>query len=690
MFNKSVVIILAVLLILVCVTGLIVAGIWQLTATINEESANTAIDQPATITSTPTSNLTQAPVAATPNPTHTTTTETDTTTDEDQLLPSPESVDPTATPAPQLSTEETLQQAILPERDQRQLAIRLVNNGQDIPATSPQPAWALGDTDTFWITDNTQTPPRQFQVEATVQYITDHSYWWVQSDMTTKGEALERSAELFESATYPTTRAFFGSEWSPGVDEDVRVHIFMGNVPGVAGYYSASNEYTAEVDTYSNEREMFFINLNAISPGTQGFDSVLAHEFQHMIHWHQDRNEDTWLNEGASELSAFINGYGSSNFLGAHTSVPDTQLTGWGDSPGGSAANYGGSFRFLAYFLQRYGDEMMKAVVAHPQNGTLSFDEVLAEQGYEERFNDIFTDFLIANTLQDTTAGEGLWGYENLPPNPIAITEQHNSYPTEAQTIVNQYGGDYIELTGMGDLTIEFTGATQVKVINNEPYSGNHQWYSHRGDDTNTRLTHAFDLTEVNKATLNYWIWYDIETDWDYGYVEVSTNGGTSWDILATPYTDDSNPTGNAYGPGYTGSSDGWLEESLDLTPYAGQEILVRFEYVTDDAVNRPGWAVDDMSIPEIGFFDDAESGPGNWQAEGFVHIDNTLPQYFSVQLIEIGQETTVRPFLLNETNQGSLTIEGLGTTVDRAILVVSGLTPVTSQPASYQYKITQ
>jgi hypothetical protein len=585
--------------------------------------------------------------------------------------------------------------ANLPERDQRLLAIRLKNQGKNIPEvvkTAPV-QYRMGDADTFWITDNGATPPRQFKAVATLKYITDHSYWWVADGLNVSQADLQRSADRFENQTYPTNRAFFGSEWSPGVDNDPRVHIFMGDVPGVAGYFSASNLFLQQVEPYSNEREMFYINLNALPPGNTYFDSVLAHEFQHMIHWWQDRNENTWVNEGMSELAPFINGYGASTFAGIYAFTPDTQLTGWPDMPGDAAANYGGSFLFMAYFLQRFGEEMTRAVVTNQANGVVGFNAVLEASGYNERFDDIFADFLIANYLNDPSLNQGRWGYHDLTPEQVAVTQIHSVYPAQAQATVNQYGADYIELNGQGDVTLDFSGNTQVKVVDNQAHSGRFQWYSHRGDDSNPRLTRAFDLRQVTSATLNYWTWFDIESDWDYGYVEVSTDSGQSWRILQTPHSATTNPSGNAYGPGYTGKSGdgpGWLEEKLDLTPYTGQEILLRFEYVTDDAVNRPGWTLDDVSIPEIGFYDDMENGDNGWQAEGFVRMDNLLPQYFLVQVIEMGHDQVrVRSIPLDENNRGSLTLTGLGDTLDRAILVISGLTPVTNQLAEYQYQLS-
>lgn len=590
------------------------------------------------------------------------------------------------------TTEQLLLETILPARDQRLLAMRLKHAGREVPEivkTTPV-AYQVGNTDTFWVIDNSQTPPRQFEANATLRYITAHSYWWVADGYEVDEADLKRSAEQFENHTYPTNREFFGSEWSPGVDSDVRVHIFMGDVPGVAGLFSASNSYSNLAEPYSNEREMFYINLGALPLGTTTFDSVLSHEFQHMIHWAQDRNEDTWVNEGMSELAPFINGYGASSFTNIFSGAPDTQLTSWADTPNNSIANYGASFRFMAYFLQRYGEEMTQAVVANSNNGVTGFNAVLTAHGQTEQFNDIFADFVVANYLNDPAAGGGHWGYKDFSPDPVAVTEYYDTYPAEGQATVNQYGADYIELTGSGDVTLDFSGSTEVKVVDNDAFSGRYQWYSLRGDDSNTRLTRAFDLRPVASATLNYATWYDIETDWDYAYVEISTDGGETWTILTTPHSATTNPSGNAYGSGYTGiSGDGpaWIEENLDISAYAGQEVQIRFEYVTDDAVNRPGWTIDDISIPEIDFADDVESGVNGWQAEGFVRTDNILPQHFLVQVLKIGVEPELQTMTLDAANHGTVTVEGLGDSLDRVVFIVSGLTPITTQPANYSYQ---
>jgi hypothetical protein len=148
---------------------------------------------------------------------------------------------------------------------------------------------------------------------------------------------------------------------------------------------------------------------------------------------------------------------------------------------------------------------------------------------------------------------------------------------------------------------------------------------------------------------------------------------------------------GNNLGNGWTGKSGGdpaqWVEERVDLTPYAGKTILLRFEYVTDDAVNRPGFCLDDVAIPELSYRDDAETD-GGWQANGFLRANNTVPQRYTVQVIAFGDQTTVTPLPLDEWQRGRLTIAGFGSQVKRAILAVSALAPSTTELAPYEFAV--
>ncbi|HEY64143.1 MAG TPA: hypothetical protein G4O02_06185 [Caldilineae bacterium] len=613
--------------------------------------------------------------------------------------PVPQEATPTPTPAPTrppTETERQLQTVMVPTRDLRDLAIRLRPEVSEIPPTvnPTPPTYRIGDREMFWV-GNTDTD-EHFQIEAELRYITPHVYMWVEVGADVDQEDLERSANRFENEIYPTNRAFFGTEWTPGVDNDPHLTILHARGLGehIAGYYSSADEVSRLAQPYSNEREMFYINLDNVRPGTEFYDSVLAHEFQHMIHWYNDRNEETWVNEGFSELAAVLNGFDIGRADQFFTELPDTQLNTWSDEPGANGPHYGGSFLFMAYFLERFGEELTKAVVASDANGVEGFNEALAAAGRPERFEDIFADWLVANLVNDPDVADGRYGYRSYRPRPVAFDQRHRSYPVRRRSEVHQYAADYILLKGRGDVVIRFQGASTVRLADMQPHSGRFVWWANRADDSDTRLTREFDLTGVDKATLKMWLWYDIEDKYDFVYVEVSTDGGETWTILPGKHTTEENPTGNSFGHGYTGKSGGgdtprWVLEEIDLTPYVGQKVLIRLEYITDDAVNYPGFFVDDISIPEIGYKSDFELDDGGWISEGWIRTDNVLNQRWLVQVVERSRRgIEVRRMRVGPDGTGAIAVDGLGRSGKSAVLIISALAPVTTEKASYEYII--
>jgi hypothetical protein len=516
---------------------------------------------------------------------------------------------------------------------------------------------------------------------------------WVQEDVSFDRAALIRSADTFTSHIYPTTRALFGSEWSPGVDGDLRLHILnassrqMGR--SVAGYYSSADEYSRLANPYSNEREMFYVAMDGgMRPGTEFYDGVLMHEFQHMIHWAADRNEETWLNEGCSELAAYVGGFDPGGFDYEFLSDPDLQLTTWPELADASP-HYGGSFLFALYLYGRFGPDLIRELVAHPGNGTQGLDAVLA--GYGTDFEGVYGDWLVANYVDGMDlVAEPRYSYPERSIGPPSVDRRHDRYPVQRESTVRQYGADYVELAITGDLAIEFSGQRSARLVEADAHSGEHVWWSNRGDDSDMTLTRSYDLRALTSATLQVQMWYDIEADWDYAYVEVSPDEGATWEILAGPSSTTDNPNGNSFGAAYTGSSGGWIEETFDLSAYAGQQVWVRFEYVTDDAVHRAGWLIDDVCLPELGVCDDLESGPGDWQTRGFVYSDNRVKQRHLIQVILLGGAGEVLQVLqmpLDEAQQGRLELRELDRDAT-AVLVISGLAPATTEETSYQYSV--
>ena len=596
-------------------------------------------------------------------------------------------------------TEALLEETVIPERDLHELAIRLRGLPADTPRTvdsSEARTYEVGDRRLFHAS-NVDTE-EQFDLYATLRYKTDHVYMWVEEGEPVGEDDLRAAADLFERQTYETNRAFFGTEWTPGVDNDPHLSILhatnLGN--SVAGYYSSADQFVSEVREDSNEMEMFYINIDNVSVNSAFYNGVLAHEFQHMIHWYNDRNEETWLNEGFSELATYLNGFdvGGSDYLFAD--APDTQLNSWPSGPGAAGANYGGAYLFTSYFLDRFGSDATQALVAHPENSFASVEDVLRDQGSDLSYESLLGDWIAANLLDDPSILDGRYGYEDIDPPSVDVETTYfdNAYPVSEQATVHQHGTDYIELQGRQPLTFTFTGSTKVGLVDTSAHSGQYVWWSNRGDDSNMTLTQGFDLSGVEEATLSYWTWYDIEKDWDYAYVEASTDGGETWDILETPSGVGTNPNGNSFGWAYTGKSGGgetpeWIEEEVDLSAYAGQEVLVRFEYITDDAVTQPGFVLDDVSIPEIGYSSHLEEDEGGWESAGFIRHANVLSQRWLVQMILFGPETSVTRMELGADQSGVWSVP-LARDTDRVVVTVTGLAPVTTEWASYSYQVTE
>jgi len=613
-----------------------------------------------------------------------------------------------ATPTPKpvtwpipTDTLNTLEQVVVPINDLLELAERL--EGKDyIPATiEPPPApYRTGTVRTFWVT-NVDTN-ENFQVDATLRYVTDHTYFWIEDGVSYNQGDLADLAEAFENEIYPTNREFFGSEWSPGVDGDPHIYILYAGGLGwnIAGYFSSADEYHPLAHEYSNTTEMFLFSADNVDLDEAFTYGVLAHEFQHMIHWYQDRNESSWLNEGFSELAALLNGYYEGGPDWEYASNPDRQLTDW-PNDGDTYANYGSAFLFVSYFLDRFGEEATKALVAHPSNGMTSVDLVLEELSISDPLNgqpitadDVFQDWILTNYIQDSDVSDGRYEYYSYSGAPaFDPTRTISTCPlNDVTTDVNQYGVDYIRIQCEGDYTLHFEGSVQVNVLPADPLSGDYYFWSNKGDESDMTLTRQFDFSgHSGPLTFSYWTWYDLETDYDYVYLEASTDG-EDWQILTTPSGTPEDPSGNSYGWGYNSLSGGgntsvWIQESVDISQFAGQTVYLRFEYVTDAAVNGEGLVLDDISIPEAGYFTDFEDGADGWESAGWVRIQNLLPQTFRLALIHYTDAgTTVEYITLNEDITADISIS-IGSD-EEIILVIGGTTRFTRMPAAYRYSI--
>jgi hypothetical protein len=213
-------------------------------------------------------------------------------------------------------------------------------------------------------------------------------------------------------------------------------------------------------------------------------------------------------------------------------------------------------------------------------------------------------------------------------------------------------------------------------------------FWSNKGDESDMTLTREFDFTNVSgPISLDFSMWHDLENDYDYVFLEASTDGGETWQILTTPSGTGDDPSGNSYGWGYNGQTGGWVSESVDLSQFAGQNVQIRFEYVTDAAINGEGFLLDDVRVDAINYQSDFEADEGGWEGAGFVRVDNVLPQTYALSLIVRGDDTTTVtriPLNADQTAEVPISLDN----GEEAILIVTGTTRFTTQPAAYQINI--
>ena len=175
----------------------------------------------------------------------------------------------------------------------------------------------------------------------------------------------------------------------------------------------------------------------------------------------------------------------------------------------------------------------------------------------------------------------------------------------------DQFATEYVRLEhgqGVNRLVIQGDSTTPLLPVE----VGDGCWWSNIGDVIDTTLTASVDLSNAAAPHLAYEVWHSIEEDWDYTYVEVSQRRGKYVDHSRHPVTSSDDPLNVSFGPGYTGKSEGWREESIPLARWAGQEIMVRFQYITDAAIHDHGLCLRDLRITtDGGAVDNDELGAG-------------------------------------------------------------------------------
>ena len=556
------------------------------------------------------------------------------------------------------------------------------------PVRTTPPDEGIGTSLPFWTYDF--AAQKNVQITATLRIIGEHAKWWVQDGASVDLNALRQNADIFDTKTYPTDRSHYGSEWSPGIDGDPHIDVLVGRIPGAAaGYFSSADELPRWVNQYSAEREMVYLNALA---ARSTWNDIIAHEFCHMIQCGRRTRSAVWFDEGHAQLCEAVNGYSVSH-VGTFLQLPDTQWNTWPQLEQ-SAASYGEAYLVLEFVRQQAGgDALVNAFIEHGIVTPADMDQVLRARG-QRSLQDLYADLVAANAFIGSQTADAAYGYPDGAParNPVTVADgDHAVLGKTYSGSVHQYAARYVELP-RASMNVTFTGPTSTKLLPTDAHSGATMWWSDRADSLDSSLTRAVDLKGAKDASLSFWTWYDAEQDYDYAYVAASADGGQHWETLPATGTTTDDPNGANLGHGFTGTSGGgrvpnWVHVRADLSAYAGKQILLRFEYVTDQALNLDGFAIDDVEIPGV-FSDDVEQDRG-WQASGFVRSTNAVAQRFVVQILRFtaGGATVER----HVVDDGRLQLN-VDTSADRKppLLAVTGFAVRTTQPVSFEVAVAK
>ncbi|MBD3235485.1 MAG: hypothetical protein GF330_02135 [Candidatus Eisenbacteria bacterium] len=341
-----------------------------------------------------------------------------------------------------------------------------------LPTTPPDDP-QVGDSWVWWLWVHWPMPPHWEQRVLTVRGKSDHAYvvvddaeWNVDIDQADVDLILERwenssIGDEPDKGIYEINSTYFG-EPPDELDDDPRIYLvwfdFGISSDGFFFYYDQYPEGTYP-GYHSNECETLYLNTdNGQEPSGDYMISVIAHEFEHLIHWKYDENELLWVDEGMAELAMYF--YGRPDQITGFNGNPDNPL----DTFEGYWSDYIKTYLWSLYFFERYGGhDAVYDLVHETDDSFVGYDDVLAAHGYGATSADVFADWAVANFLDDPSIDDGRFGYlgDELPP--FNVMGTFDEYPVidEVRT-VNSWATDYYrfrEMTGFSALELSFDGA---------------------------------------------------------------------------------------------------------------------------------------------------------------------------------------------------------------------------------------
>ena len=370
------------------------------------------------------------------------------------------------------------------------------------------------------------------------------------------------------------------------------------------------------------------------------YEGVFAHEYQHLLHHYIDPDEPSWVNEGLSDFTEVITGYvhldrhvdekgyesHTQSFLGwnsvfhpdwnplPYDSGPENGLTAWGDQGDDEIlADYGNAMFFMNYVnSQGFDRDFFHAWQHNQANGIDGLNATLAEFGSSSTFADLFANNEVSALVDGyLDNGAGLSGGAAADFQNVA-TEATVNFTLEANGTPGAppWGSDYIDLgSGAGLTSVVFNGDDEFVFPSGPEWVVDGDGYFTNPDATddlygdNQDLSIARNVSGNDGAILSFDHYYQTEPLWDYGFVQVSTDDGATWQSLACDGTTSEHDPGAissivANLPGYTdaaGTAGAPVHATCPALPVGTDYIA--FRLMTDPAVEFDGWHVKNIQL---------------------------------------------------------------------------------------------
>ena len=387
----------------------------------------------------------------------------------------------------------------------------------------------------------------------------------------------------------------------------------------IAGFYSPTFEAYFDSNIISIDSHDWFNRVGPDGSRPNLYESVIAHEYQHLIHDDYNTDDALFMNEGCSMYAEVLCGYELDwDAINSYLATPDNSLTDWGDQGDiNILADYGASMAWTIYLSDHYGGaDFISFFVKNGTAGVAGINNALNKFGFTDTFDDAYHNWRIANLIH---SGDGKYNYHSIDFNeadPIFLNDvkvsPHLISGTDLGTtttilgydtgisMLGPYGSDYLYYNNWRPAWSQlfFDGDETATYGWRQTEDG---WYSGEGDLMNTLLL-ANVYVDPNDPTLYMNTYWDIEDEWDFAFVQVSTDDGANWTSLENEYTTYNlttfgHPDIFANLPGITYYVGEVLDITYNLSAYAGQDVLLGFRYMTDWSFTYSGWYIFDAAV---------------------------------------------------------------------------------------------